>query len=195
MKLIKTVLAINLVLFGSGPVYAVDMPESATRILKGMTPERARSIVSGFTSANSGHGMPCLIGIGPATRLEPGQPVTVEKSQIRFAGYYGKYSLADTVHARPLSSVDIQKLLNDGTIEKSTVDLAGLKKIRMIRVNAAVRSLCSGVQSGHLVVLQPKNKLPKSAELVLNAASPEELDKLLAALKYFSPKAKLKGKI
>ena len=152
-----------------------------------MTPERADAVLDKYINSSESRGGLCLVGFNPGATLDYGQPVSVTDAKIEFVGKFGKPHL--------LGKALVGTLDVETESKRTVVDARQLKKIRILDKRVEnLRTWCPNVQPRYLVVLYPIDSLPSDAEISINVSSRDELDELLGALTYLSPKAKLKGK-
>lgn len=162
----------------------------------GLTEADAITIVEKYSRKSAERGGLCLIGIRSETKIEPSQPVIVEGSKIKFIGYYAKLtgisSISPTILLGPLPGT--VTLDYKAKLRNSEVDVTKLKRLQVFKRIRGLKSHCTTAKGDYLVGLTPKEKLPDAAELLMDVRNDAEVDELLPALKYFSPKAKVKDR-
>ncbi len=152
-----------------------------------MTLESADAVLNKYVTANESRGGLCLIGFNPGATLDYGQPVSVREGKIEFVGRFGKPHLLGKALVGTLD-VEVES-------KTTVVDARALKKLRVISKRVVnLQTWCPNVRPQYLVVLYPKDSLPSDAEVSINVNTREELDEVLGALTYLSPKARIKGK-
>ena len=152
-----------------------------------MTLETADAVLNKYVTSNEDRGGLCLIGFNPGATLDYGQPVTVSDGNIGFVGRFGKPHLLGKALVGALD-VEVES-------KSMVVDVRTLKKIRVISKRVEnLHTWCPNVRPQYLVVMYPKKSLPSDAEVSINVNTRDELDEVLGALTFLSPKARIKGK-
>ncbi len=154
-----------------------------------MTAEQADAVLKKYIQPAENRGGLCLIGFNPGASLDYDSGASANDAKIEFTGFFGKPLL----FGKTLTVGDFKI---ESELKTFVVDTKRLKKIRIISKRVEnTRLWCPNVQPNFLVVLYPYDKLPSDAELSINVSGRDELDELLAALTWLSPKARLVGKI
>ena len=174
----------------SGCASTFELSGDAKSLREQLTAARATSVLDKYVKSAVDRGGLCMIGVTQGTRLDDSQPITTTGSVVRFAAFYavpGGSQVQGSVVAGT-GQVVSRYHIRRGTL---TTDARTIREIRLLEVNKYLQAACVGAKPGHLVVLKTEAGLPDQAEVAINTTSAAQLDELLAALTYFSPRARL----
>lgn len=193
---IPFLLVITIALFLASCTSTVSLTGNAKSILEKMTDDHAELLIDQWSQPTASRGGLCLTGAQPsAATLDYETSPVVEDSKVSFFAYYAAIngsSTGDTVDGAVQSGSSVAR-------QQSTVDLRLVREVRVVETSAddsasaTVLEACQGFKPGYQVVITSEESLPSGAQLTLNATDQQQLDYLLALIKFYSPQARVVG--
>ena len=166
-----------LILSGCGAT-TYKLTKNSMSIKQGMTAKKAANIVLKYSKRTSNHTRLCIVDLSmkPKGNLSELHPLSVFALTLNFR-------------------VDMYpSLLKERTVSKKMYSL-NLKDISQIEVSATQPQhdkWCENVKQGYfLAVISDGLELPSKGTLLFNVVNQREIDELLAAITYLSPRATL----
>ena len=167
-----------------------ELSDGAKSRREQLTMAQAVGILDKYTKPAAHRGGLCMVGLTSGTQLDYSQPISTVGSVVHFTAFY---AVSGGPHVEGSVAAGTGQVVKHYTIQrgKLTVDAGTVREIRLLEVNKYLQASCPNVKPGYAVVFKTGAGLPDQAEVAINTTNAAELDEVLAALTYLSPKARL----
>lgn len=167
----------------------VSLTNNAKSIGDKLTEEHAQLLLDQWSKPTGSRGGFCITDLqASVTSLDYEVLPEVSGSTVSFFAYYAK---VDDAHTASSVVGGTGKPGITSVRQQSTVELRSLEEIRVVETSPVTLNFCQRFKLGYLVVVKPEESLPSGAELTFNASDQQQLDYILAMLKFYSPGARV----